>query len=207
MYYLTTIDVLEYLTKRNAENILFESFKNKQKDININFLKKHLFYDIEFLCKNIQSNIHSSLGAQNIKMINDKVYISIDLKKIYECFQNIFNCEKWISIDYLNYKENYHNLNYPVLNIDLNECFKTDFKDIICKSLQSSIYEILNEKMENKDFSSLVENNNQLNCFCKMNKLYIFVKYDKLHKYWSDEDSKDNKINFNDKFKNIFLLF
>ena len=55
MYYLTSFDVLEYLLKQNSEKILLENCVKQnsslntqlfENNININFLKKHLFYDL-----------------------------------------------------------------------------------------------------------------------------------------------------------------
>lgn len=234
LYYLTSVDVLEYLVKRNSENILlnggsfsnsknhcFEYISNSRNDVNLNFLKKHLFYDIEYffnklrpsnLINNSEDKQSSKNVNSNIKIINEKIYIVINLKKIYEYFQSIFKCKNWISIDYLNFKENYQYLDYPIMNIDIG--FKTDFKDIINSALCSSIYEILNIN-ESVDLSHI-----------QSEKQYIFIKYEKLCDFYinskifqsnsvnsigtllrKNEDIENMKSEFNNEFKNIFLLF
>lgn len=200
MYHLASLDEFEYLIKYNSETILKESFqptigKIKQENININFLKKHLFYDIDFFLKNIQYN------TSDIKTVNNKVYIMINLKKICEYFKNTFHCDKWISSDYLNFKEKHKQFNFPIINIDIN--YNTDFKEIIVKSIHYSIYKLLNKETN-------LNNNSDEN--------YIFVKYDKLYELYINStddciDFSNNcetdciKIKFNNEFENIFLLF
>ena len=228
LYYLTSVDVLEYLVKRNSENILVNSknncaeyISNSRNDINLNFLKKHLFYDIEYFFNGLRSSklINNSTDKQssknvnlNMKIINEKIYIVIDLKKIYEYFQSIFKCNNWISIDYLNFKENYQYLDYPIMNIDIG--FKTDFKDVINNALRASIYEILdiNESIDLTHIQSEEQ--------------YVFIKYEKLCDFYinskifqsksvnsigtllrKNEDIEHMRSEFNNEFKNIFLLF
>lgn len=200
MYYLTSLDTFEYLIKYNSEFFLKKSFQPaigtiQQENININFLKKHLFYDIDFFLKNIRSN------TSDIKIVDDKAYILINLKKISEYFKNICQCNKWISSDYLNFKEKHKELNYPIINIDIN--YNTDFKEIIVKSIHNSIYKLLNVK------EPILNNNSNNN--------YIFAKYEKLYEFYINstdecvELSKNCETDcikkFNNEFENIFLLF
>lgn len=216
MYYLTTIDVLEYLVKRNSENILLNDCNFKQigkKQVNLNFLKKHLFYDIEYFfkknrkdCPNVKSEFLIE-NVQNIKIIDDKIYILFDLKKTYEYFKTIFQCNNWISIDYLNFNENYQYLNYPILKLDINCNANTDFKDIITKALKISISEILKKgetSLNIIDKSKINETSSFEN--------YVFVEYKDLHKLYTNSDNLNDDIGimkekFHKEFKNIFLLF
>jgi hypothetical protein len=199
MYYLTSLDVLEYLIKKNSEKFLLEKYlpdfgENTEKNININFLKKHLFYDIEFLLKGIINNTSKNINLY-IKIIENKVYMIIDLKIVYEYFKNIFQCDNWISLDYLNFKKEYKYINYPILKIDIE--FNTDFKDIITKALHVSICKLLNI-----DNSFTINNSKEQ---------YIFINYEKLYEIYTNENdfikSNENEIKFNNEFKNIFLLF
>lgn len=229
MYYLTKIDVLEYLVKRNSENILLNDYNLKQtiakKEVNLNFLKKHLFYDIKYFFKNNRKdclNVNSEFSIeniQNIKIIDEKIYIEFDLKKIYEYFKSIFQCNNWISIDYLNFSQNYQYLNYPILNLDIVCNSITDFKDIIIKALHISISDILknNEttlkisdksKISTRNFS-FEDTSNELNQINKTYSLgnYVFVEYKDLYKFYTNDDIGIVKEKFHNEFKNIFLLF
>ena len=228
MYYLTTIDVLEYLVKRNSEIILLNDCNFNQtigkKDVNLNFLKKHLFYDIEYFFKkknfNKNDKVHqendtfpnlkcefSIENIQNIKIIDENIYIELDLKKIYEYFSNIFQCNNWISVDYLKFNENYQYLNYPILNLDTNcKAYNTDFKDIIIKALYISITDILKNGEINLNIIDKKTNENI------SFENYVFVEYKDLYKLYTNPNNLNNddgtmKDKFHNEFKNIFLLF
>ncbi len=213
MYYLTTIDVLEYLVKRNSENILLNDCNFKQtiakKEVNLNFLKKHLFYDIEYFFKNNRKdclNVKSEFSIeniQNIKIIDEKIYIEFDLKKTYEYFKTIFQCNNWISIDYLDFNKNYQYLNYPVLNLDTNcKAYTTDFIDIITKALKISISEILKNGKTSLNITDKIKTNETRSL-----ENYVFVEYKDLYKLYTNDDIGIMKEKFQNEFKNIFLLF
>jgi hypothetical protein len=213
MYYLTTIDVLEHLVKRNSENILLNDCNFKQtiakKEVNLNFLKKHLFYDIEYFFKNNRKdclNVKSEFSIENIKnikIIDEKIYIEFDLKKTYEYFKTIFQCNNWISIDYLDFNKNYQYLNYPVLNLDTNcKAYTTDFIDIITKALKISISEILKNGKTSLNITDKIKTNETRSL-----ENYVFVEYKDLYKLYTNDDIGIMKEKFYNEFKNIFLLF